>query len=29
VWERPTDRAVEAYAAQAFEWVEELSRSIG
>jgi hypothetical protein len=29
VWEKPTDRAVPAYAAQAQEWVEELARTIG
>lgn len=29
VWERPEDRAVPGYAAQAQEWVEELSRTIG
>lgn len=29
VWEKATDRAVAAYAAQAQEWVEELSKTIG
>ncbi len=29
VWERASDRAVTAYADQAYEWVEELSRTIG
>ena len=29
VWDRPEDRAVAAYAAQAQDWVEDLSRTIG